>query len=251
LTLHEPTFPPLLSGRAVIKGEDPRALAVSGAASGELGAGDALWLQDTTRVELAIVLEPDDALTKAAQMLPLGMAAAGDCLATLAPPQVAVNYRWPGTILMNGGSAGDCTLTAPANCQPDEIPRWLVLALSLRFAFDDTNEPGTTPGITSLMEEGIEELTSADVIDSYSRHFLSLLDAWTNDGFSDVSENWAGRLEGLNETVTLEDKAAAIKVRTMGLDEDGNLLAKPTDGSNAIALELLECVERHSTDGTT
>jgi len=137
LTLAEPTFPPLLNGRVVIKGDSPRDLAIAGAQNGELGAGDALWLQDTMQAELAIVLEPDDPLRKSAQMLPLAVAAAGDSLATLTPPQVGVQCRWPATLLLNGADVGNCALIVPASCEPTETPAWMVLSISLGLALDD------------------------------------------------------------------------------------------------------------------
>lgn len=246
LTLAEPSFPPLLAGRIVVKGDSPRSLAIAGVEKGELGAGDLLWLQDAAQVELAIVLEPDDTLSKAIQMLPLAVAAAGDCLATLTPPQVGLHFRWPGTLLLNGAATGECTLSVPAGSTPDHVPKWMIAHLSLRFAFDDTVEPGTTPGITSLVEEGIEELSTVDVIESYSRHFLSLLDTWNNEGFSEIAQNWAGHLEGLDGPVDVLHPAGPMTGRTLGLDEDGNLLVKPADGGDTIALSLLDCIARHS-----
>ncbi len=243
MTLAEPTFPPLLNARVVVKGDSPNDLAIAGAQRGELGAGDTLWLQDTHQVELAIVLEPDDPLTRSAQMLPLAVAAAGDSLAALTPPQVGVHFRWPATLLLNGAAAGRCELTIPASCQPAETPAWMVLSFSLRFAFGEVAEPGTMPGITSLVEEGGEELTTIDVLDSYSRHFLSLLDAWSNDGFGDAVKNWSARAEGIDETIELQHPAGAVTARVLGLDEDGNLLVRHDDGRTS-ALALLECLDR-------
>ncbi len=251
MTLAEPTFPPLLDGRVVIKGDNPRDLAIAGAMAGELGAGDTLWLQDTTQVEIAIVLEPDDPLTKSIQMLPLATAAAGDALASLTPPQVGVHFRWPGTLLLNGANAGACTLTVPSETKPTDIPAWMVLNFSLRFAFDDTAEPGTTPGITSLIEEGGEELTTIEVMESYSRHFLSLLDTWNNDGFGDVVNNWSGRVEGLEEAVDIPHPNGNVTARTLGLDEDGNLLIKTDPDANTTALPLIECLKRTTSCRTT
>ena len=119
----------------------------------------------------------------------------------------------------------------------------MVLSFSLRFAFDETAEPGTMPGITSLVEEGGEELTTIDVLDSYSRHFLSLLDAWSNDGFADAVQNWSGRAEGIDETIELQHPGRTVTARVLGLDEDGNLLVKNDDGRTS-ALALLECLDR-------
>jgi BirA family transcriptional regulator, biotin operon repressor / biotin---[acetyl-CoA-carboxylase] ligase len=250
LTLAEPMFPPLLNGRVVVKGENPTALAISGAQSGELGAGDTLWLQDLAQVDLAIVLEPDDPLDKSIQMLPLAVAAAGDCLSTLTPPQVGLQFRWPGTLLLNGADVGACALTAPDNCEAAAVPAWMVLNFALRFSFDETFEPGSTPGVTSLVEEGGEELSTADVLESFSRHFLSLLDTWSNDGFENIAESWSGRLEGLGEAVEIPHPAGTISGRALGLDEGGNLLVKPDAGDTTVALPLMDCVARPSTIDT-
>jgi BirA family biotin operon repressor/biotin-[acetyl-CoA-carboxylase] ligase len=247
LTLAEPTFPPLLDGRVVIKGDSPTALAIAGAQSGELGAGDTLWLQDLAQVDVAIVLEPEDPLAKSIQMLPLAVAAAGDCLSSLTPPQVGLQFRWPATLLLNGASAGTCTLTAPGDCQASDVPAWMVLNFSLRFSFDETFEPGSTPGITSLVEEGGEELSTVDVLESFSRHFLSLLDTWSNDGFKDIAESWSGRIEGLNETVEIQHPTGTISGQAFGLDEGGNLLVKPHPDGATIGLPLMDCVARAST----
>ena len=244
MTLAEPTFPPLLNGRVVIRGDEPRELAIAGAKRGELGAGDTLWLQDTTKAELAIVLEPDDPLTRSAQMLPLAVAAAGDCLATLTPPQVGVQCRWPARLLLNGADAGGCALTVPAACQPTDVPAWMVLHFTLRLVFDEAAEPGTTPGITSLAEEGGEELTTVDVLDSFSRHFLSLLDTWTNDGFGDVVQNWSTRVEGTDEPIEMPHPTGPVTARVLGLDEDGNLLVRQAGSERTTALSLLECLDR-------
>lgn len=244
MTLAEPSFPPLLNGRVVIKGDSPTALAVAGAQAGELGAGDALWLQDTGTAELAIVLEPDDPLRRAAQMLPLALAAAGDSLATLCPPQVGIHFRWPATFLLNGGAAGGCRLIVPDTCSTSDVPAWMVIGFTLRFAGDAAAEPGTTPGVTTLVEEGGEELSTVDVIESFARHFLSLLDTWMNDGFADAAENWSARAEGADEDVDIVHSGGTVSGRVLGLDEDGNLLVKAADGGQTVALSLLECLER-------
>lgn len=244
MTFAEPSFPPLLNGRVVVKGDNPTTLAVAGAQSGELGAGDALWLQDTDTVELAIVLEPDDPLVRAAQMLPLALAAAGDSLATLCPPQVGIHFRWPATFLLNGGAAGGCRLIVPDSCPPDDVPAWMVVSFALRFAFDDVAEPGNTPGVTSLVEEGGEELSTADVLESFARHFLSLLDTWMNDGFADAAENWSARAEGADEDVDIGHAGGTVTGRVLGLDEDGNLLVKAAGGGQTVALALLDSLER-------
>ncbi len=247
LTWIEPSFPPLLSGRCVVKGDHPLQAAVEGAAAGQLGAGDTLWLQDDALVSLAIVLEPEVAMRKAAQMLPVAVVAAGDCIGALTPPQVAVHFRWPATLLVNGAVAGDCHLVAP-DLGPEHLADWLVLGVTMRLAFapdpgdGDGPEPGATPGITALAEEGCEDLTTGDVLESYSRHFLSWLDTWQSEGFGEVSDNWIGRAEHADAIGELHHPTGSLAARVLTMDEDGSLIVKPEQG-DARALALIECVE--------
>jgi len=180
-------------------------------------------------------------------MLPLGVAAAGDSLATLTPPQVGVQYRWPATLLLNGAAAGELRLIAPAHCQPEDMPAWLVLHYRLRHAFPEDLEPGAVPGITSLVEEGGDELTTADVLASFARHFLSHLDGWQSDGFQNTAQNWQSRLEG-RETADGDVNSHPQGGHPLGLDEDGNLLLKQAAGA-IIARPLIDCIVCKSSIG--
>ena len=240
MTWTDPSFPPLLTGRCVVEGTDPTTEAVHGAASGELGAGDTLWARDTSTVRLALVLEPDEPLQQSAQVLLLATVAAGDCVGALTPPQVGVQFRWPATVLINGANAGALRLCA-STAEPSAVPEWLVLTLDLRFAFDGDHEPGSMPGITALTEEGVEELTTTDILESYSRHFLTWLNRWQSEGLRPIEKEWSARAEGRDETANIQGKAATVEARVLGLDEDGNLLIKQENAA-ATTLQLLDAV---------
>src|SRR5215467_3075405 len=102
MRVSEPQFPPLLEGHAVCADRTAFAEACRRARANELGAGALLWSRSLERAQLAIVLEPEVALERGLEMAPLLMVAAGDCLGSLCPPQVGVQYRWPRSILING-----------------------------------------------------------------------------------------------------------------------------------------------------
>ena len=243
----EPSFPPLLSGRCVVEGSDPLAEAVRGARSGELGAGDALWAQDDETARLAIVLEPDDPLAKSAHALLLAMAAAGDCIGALTPPQVGVFFRWPGTILVNGAAAGEVRLVS-AETDANAVPDWMVVALELSLGHAGDGEPGHDPDVTTLGEEGCDDLTTADVLESYSRHFCTWLNTWQNDGLVPVSQQWRKHVEGNDAPVAIRHAGETLTAKVLGLDEDGNLVVKPADGP-ARSLALLEAITPAETIG--
>ena len=246
IQMDEPEFPPLLTGRRIMAGHSLIEAAVAAAAGGELGAGDALWNDDPARIELAIILEPEVPLQQAIQLLPLTMCAVGDCIGAMAPPQVGVMFRWPNTILVNGGDAGRVELVVSGD-QPAGVPDWMIAFVSMRFRHEaDGTEPGNLSGdVTALAEEGCEELTTIQIMESCARHFLTWLNIWQDDGFKPVHLNWLERVEGRGEPVRIIARDRALGSATvLNLDEDGNLLVKDKAGKT-LSLPLLDAVTLH------
>ena len=224
-----------MPGRSALEG------ARDGARTGDLGAGDVIWSNNPDAVELAIVLEPDVALAHAAQMLPMTMVAVADSVGALAPPQVGVTVMWPNEMRVNGATVGHVDIVAPA-CAPDAVPDWLIVGISLRFRFDDSApEPGHQRNETALAEEGCDELSSVVLLESFTRHFLTWLNTWQDEGFKPVHQSWLDRAEGRDEDIALIGVDNGQPVRVVGLDEDGNLIAKRGDGTHASA-NLLDAV---------
>ncbi len=68
--VEEPRFAPLLTGYGIKAPQSAFEAACSGAASGEYGAADVVYARNTSRVELALVLEPEVAYRTALQIDP-------------------------------------------------------------------------------------------------------------------------------------------------------------------------------------
>lgn len=227
----DPTFPPLLTGHAVRGSESAFETACARAAGGELGAGDVVWSRNTALVDLAVILEPDVPQETAVQMLPLVMVALGDCIGALSPPQVGVTFTWPDIVRVNGAVAGAFRAAAGGPREAQSVAPWMVLGLTLRHMRGSKDpEPGLSPEITWLSEEGCGELTRTDIIESYSRHFLTWLNNWSEDGFKGVHESWVYRAEERDQEMTLEHGGETLSGQFLGLDESGNLLLKAGDG---------------------
>lgn len=241
----EPVFPPLLNGIAVAPGTDTAEVATAAVISGEAGAGDLYWSQSEDRLNMAVVLEPDVPLASAVQVRHVLAVAFGDAFGAISPPEIGVHYRWPGDLLVNGAKAGAITLDVPAGIATDEVPPWMVLGLDVAITLDlSVENPGELPDSTTLHEEGAGEVTRTMLIDSVSRHFLTWIDGWMNEGFKAVHENWLGRAAGSDEDVTLSHAGAAVSGRVTGMDEDGNLLFRPAD-QPVQAFALVETVAGH------
>ena len=225
--LEDPQFPPLLQGYAVKAPVKPFAHACRLVRARELGAGDVVWSRNTARAEFAIVLEPEVALERALQMGPLLMVALGDCLGSLCPPKVAVQYRWPRGIALNGALAGEVRLAAPRG-PACENPAWLVVGAELDIAAprEDRQEWSRT----SLSEEAGPDITRTDVLQSLSAHVLTWLNTWQEEGFRPVHDQWLFRAEGREEPIVVAHNGETIAGEVLGLDESANLLLKTTGG---------------------
>jgi BirA family transcriptional regulator, biotin operon repressor / biotin---[acetyl-CoA-carboxylase] ligase len=243
--LEDPLFPPLLKGHAVRAPAQPMAEACRGAQSHALGAGDIVWSRNTARATLAIVLEPDVALERALQMAPLLMVALGDCLGALCPPQVAVQYRWPRDIVLNGTVAGGVRIAAP-RIPLDQVPAWLVVGADLEIAAPQEDRRDWSR--TSLAEEAGPDITRTDVLQSVAAHFMTWLHTWQEEGFRAVHDQWLFRALGRDKPMAIAHGAESSEGRVIGLDEGANLLLEGAAGK-VRCVPFLDSVDVIAPDG--
>lgn len=198
------TLPPLPSLFAPVmlrEGADALARAVELAPEHGLGeprgAGTLVWVQAMNRAEAAVVLEPDRPLGQARLAYLTAANALADALSAIAPPELPVTWRWPGTLCVNGGVVGGMRLALPPDATADAIPDWMVVGFELRLAWPDSVITGERPGETSLLEEGFDELTPAGLTEAWARHLMANMDEWQARGTRRVAEKYLARLEDL------------------------------------------------------
>lgn len=158
------------------------------------GAGTLVWVRAYARAEAAVVLEPEMALGPARLAFHAAASALADALASLAPPEVAVALKWPGTVVVNLGECGAVRLAAPPGAAEDAVPDWLVVGMELRLAFPTGYEPGQAPQVTALAEEGFEGVGPAELTAAWARHLMAGLDEWQARGPRRVAERYLARL---------------------------------------------------------
>ena len=242
----DPVFPPLLTGHSIPGRADPMLLAREGILNGNYGAGDVLWSNSQDIAKLAIILEPEVVLENAVQMIPLTMVACGDCLGVLTPPQVGVTFHWPNVIRVIDGFVGQVRVMASTQ-NSKAVPEWLIMGLDIRLRHGRKDfEPGEDPSVTALSEEGCTDLTRSEFIESFTRHFLSWINQWSDDGFKPVHAAWLYRATNQNEEITVNLRDDGFDCIFLGLDENGNLLGKTEEG-RIVHRNLAELIEG---DGT-
>ncbi|MGY9049138.1 MAG: DUF4444 domain-containing protein [Rhodobacterales bacterium] len=228
--MRPPQFPPLLSGLNVA-GRDPFAAARQTAAQG-CDAG--LILYDLSGdLRAALICAPEVPLAQAVAMLPLCGVGVQNALGALAPPEVPVHLDWNGAIRVNGGRCGALHIAASTH-EPDQIPDWLVVGVTLQFEAT-TQDTGDTPDETALYSEGCGDLRPQDLLESWARHTLTGLHRWEEDGMPPLHRDWAGLLHGIGQPITQSGQTGTF----LGVDENLGMLLKSGDTTHLIPLTTL------------
>ncbi len=160
----------------------------------EAGAGTFVHVGRFDLIEFAVVLEPEERLSAARKAFFAGMTAIADAIGAHCPPELPVEFEWPDAVRFNGARVGGGRLGWPATCAEDEVPSWLVFSATLIAARVGGLEPGLTPTLTSLEDEGFDDGRS--VIESFCRFMMTAFDTWAEDGFRPIEAAYLARLPG-------------------------------------------------------
>ncbi len=179
---------------AVALREHGDAFAHAQAIAAEAGAGTLVHVRRYDLIEFAVVLEPDEPLASARRAHFASMVAMADAIAAHCPPERSVEFRWPDSLLFDGGLIGGARLAWPADCAEDRVPDWLVTNVILRTADLSHVETGLMPGSVSLLSEGFEMIDTELLIGSYARHLMTHFDRWREGGFKVVAQDFFARM---------------------------------------------------------
>ncbi len=229
--MSDPVFPPLLAGHPVQGGEDPFDRAQAMAALG-CDSGTVVYSIQADLLRAAIVFAPEVPLSDAMAMLPLCAVGFQNALGALAPPEVAVHLGWEGAICVNGARCGRLRVAASTS-DPGEVPDWLIVGWEL-VLLQTAEAPGHTPDITALYDEGCADVSPVQLIESWSRHMLTWLNRWQEDGNAPLHAEWMGLLRGVGEP--LADHGVFL-----GTDERFGMLIR--DGSDTHLRPLTQLLE--------
>ncbi len=198
------------------------------------GAGTLVWVRRFDLIELAVVLEPDAPLLQARLAHYLGMNAAADMLAAHCPPERAVSFRWPDTLVYDAGGIGAGRSAWPDGTAPDAVPDWLVFGLVLRRAFVREVALEERARAIALEEDGFDTVDPVDLVESFARHLLRGVHDWTTRGPKSVAARFLERLE-------------PTPGNRRGIAPDGSLIETGSDGESrhdlAEALQASDAID--------
>ncbi len=184
----------------------------------ERGAGTLVYVGRFDLAEFAVVLEPAESLTGARRVFYAGLGALADAVAAAAPPETAIQIKWPDALYVNWGLVGGGRLGWPKASDEASVPAWLVFGASVRTAWSKGTDPGLTPELTALDEEGFAEVSAKQIIESFARNLMQALDVWQDSGFATAIRPYLERL-------------ARDTQHSCALDGNGDLIVRTADGA--------------------
>ena len=187
-------------------------------------AGTLLWSIGQEVCEGAIVLAPEQPLEPSLPIVLIALLGLADGLGSLVPPVVAVTFGWPDRIEVNGGAVGGVRFACAATEAAEAVPDWLVIGFGVAMRGPRTEE--AAPGRfrrTTLADEGCGEVLTIDLLEAFSRHFLSWINRWQEQGVEPVRKAWLTRATGLSKPVEIR-LGDQVRAGTFeGLTETGAL----------------------------
>lgn len=185
------------------------------------------WEAPEGNLHCAVIIEPDYGNIVAEQLFYVAMIGAGTAIAETVSPMTGLRWRWPGVFYVNDLKSGLVQMAFPEDAA-DPYP-WLVLAVSVNVAWHPPNpEPEE---FNSLHASGTPEATVEGLLDSFSRHFLSWINRWAEEGFEPVRKAWTLRADGLGEAAAFRAGGRTLGGTFKGVDPEGRLELALDDGT--------------------
>jgi len=181
---------------------------------------------------LSLVLRPDCDIATAAQLSFVAALAVGDGIGSVAPAMLEITYKWPNDVLLNERKVSGILLETRTT--PEGAIDWLVLGIGVNVASypENTDFPAT-----GLHFEGTpKSVTEVDLLQAVSRHFLSWVNRWLEDGFAPIRQAWLSHAQGKGEVIQVRLPKETLSGTFTDMDETGVLLLDvPGEGQRRIA----------------
>jgi|SRR5690554_381323 BirA family biotin operon repressor/biotin-[acetyl-CoA-carboxylase] ligase len=184
------------------------------------------WHSPRGNLHFTLILRPEVPLAEAAQISFIAAVAMGEAIGTVSPP-IEVTYKWPNDVLLQGNKVAGILLES--RVAADGELEFLLLGCGVNVAHFPVDLGRTA---TSMHYEGVpKDVTAADLLEAFGRHFLSRVSRWIDDGFAPVRKTWLRHAAGLGEQIEVRLPTETLSGRFVDLDDDGCLLLEMEGGN--------------------
>ncbi len=173
---------------------------------------------------MTYIYRHDCPLSIAPQLSFVACVSVGEALRSFIPPGNTITYKWPNDVLLNGKKVAGILLETIELSGQEENAYLIACGLNITDFPKDVRYPAT-----SLQEESIllayEEILNSIVI-SLQKHLM----AWSEQGFSSIYTLWMRDAAYIDASVTIDLQGKIQSGIFKGLDKDGAMLLKTSDG---------------------
>lgn len=187
------------------------------------------WASPRGNLYCALVLRPDYPFATAMQLNYVAAVALGTMLAGMAAPWTNLRYRWPNDVLLNSAKVAAVTLDAAATGA--ETLDWLILGIAVNVK---SHPADTIFPASNLIEEARAEVSEIDVLEGFSRHFLSWINRWAEEGFAPVLRAWMQRADNIGETREITVQGEVLSGTFTEVDELGAMVLQLDGGKRRL-----------------
>ncbi len=210
-------------------GSEARRMAVEGADDGTL-----LWVARDDKLDCAVILHPDEPLERTVLVAYVAMLGLNDGLGVVVPPMTEVTFSWPNRIEANGAGAGAIGIDVPNGAALGSVPDWLVVTATVAVA--PPVGAALDKDVTTLREEGCSDVTPADILEAFGRHFLTWVNRWQDDGFEPIRARWLHHAPAHGKAIDIDVGGEKVAGTFVGIDDDGSLILDAQGASRRVDL---------------
>jgi BirA family biotin operon repressor/biotin-[acetyl-CoA-carboxylase] ligase len=216
--------------------DEAKRLAAAGAEDGTLvwareqsagrGRHGRSWESPPGNLYMSLVARPECPMNEAMQLGFVAALAVGETLGSIVPPLTELRYKWPNDVLLNGSKVAGILMESAT--QSDGTLDWLILGLGINVA---SHPKEARFPATCLSSEGAETLQVGEILESFSRHFLTWVNRWLDGGFEPIRKAWLHYAYALDERIEVRLGEETVAGRFAELDADGALVLETDDGA--------------------
>jgi BirA family transcriptional regulator, biotin operon repressor / biotin---[acetyl-CoA-carboxylase] ligase len=178
------------------------------------------WVSPRGNLYVSLILRPDCAPNRAAQLGFVAALAVGGALNTLLPRVGKLSYKWPNDVLINGRKIAGILLESEMASL--EKLSFLVVGVGVNLR---ASPSGMEFPASSVAQEGLGSVPPALLLEEFAGQFQFWETRWRADGFAPIRAAWrAGAAISQGEPVRVRLEAATLHGRFLDIDENGALL---------------------------
>ncbi|MDR2399126.1 MAG: biotin--[acetyl-CoA-carboxylase] ligase [Endomicrobium sp.] len=148
---------------------------------------------------------------------------------TLKEYKVDSEIKWPNDVLVNGKKIAGILVEMSA--QQDRID-WLVVGIGINI---NNTLPKELKNISISLKEVLEKETDRSAfLASFLINFENIYDDFQNKCFSFFADEYNDKLAYKNKSITIDDGYNVVFGINLGIDKDGKLIVKTTNGVEKI-----------------